>query len=228
VTRAKTQGERYALKLGERFGNRALILSSPLVEIEPISVEVDLNRVAALLFTSSNAVRIFSGLSARRDIPCFCVGDKTAAVAGEAGFRATSAAGTVGDLEKLVATQLAPNAGVCLHVRGRHVSGNIAVGLSERGYETRESVVYDQRHVPLNDEARRALGGSRPVVVPLFSPRTAQLFAKDIKNLPLKAVSVVCISQAVADKLRETELCNIRIARTPSATAVTREIDAIL
>jgi hypothetical protein len=64
-----------------------------------------------------------------------------------------------------------------VHLRGRHQRGDVAERLGPRATIRAAHVVYDQVALP----ARRGLcrgAGARPLIVPLFSPRSADLFAE--------------------------------------------------
>ena len=63
-------------------------LEEPLFEIRPVAAAPDLSQARGVVFTSSNAVAVASALNARRDLPCFCVGEVTAARAADAGWPA--------------------------------------------------------------------------------------------------------------------------------------------
>ena len=65
--------------------------------------------------------------------------------------------------------------GPCLYCRGVHVSTDLAAALQAKGCVTDEAVVYNQRSRPLTNAARQILTGRQPVVLPLFSARSALL-----------------------------------------------------
>jgi uroporphyrinogen-III synthase len=110
-----------------------------------------------------------------------------------------------------------------LHVRGEHSRGDIAGRLGE---QIGEVVAYRQVSVPLSEKAREKLAGKHEVILPLFSPRTAQLFFKH--DLQINApVHVVAISNAVKKVISGTnhaESINVSTAETPDATAMLRAI----
>jgi uroporphyrinogen-III synthase len=113
--------------------------------------------------------------------------------------------------------------GALLHVRGEHSRGDIAGRLSR---QVDEAVAYRQASVPLSEKAREILAGKHAVILPLFSPRTAQLFFKH--DLQINApVQVVAISSAVNEAIlgtNPTKNINILIAETPDAAAMLRAI----
>jgi len=163
-------------------------------------------------------VQHFAAGDPRRDFPAWCVGAHTAAVARTLGFAATAAGA---DAEALVAALSArPPAAPLLHPRGVHARGDIAARLSAAGIPTAEVVVYDQRALPLSPAALAAAAGSAPLVVPLFSPRTAALAAAGLRGAaaPLRAAA---ISPAVAEAWA-------RAGGTPAAVAVRPDAAAML
>lgn len=98
----------------ERAGLRPLVM--PLFEVEPVEWRAPgTSRFDGLLLTSANAVR--SGgdeLGRLRDLPAYCVGESTAAVAREAGF--SVAAVGEGGIDALLA--LIPGGLRLLHLCG--------------------------------------------------------------------------------------------------------------
>lgn len=128
-----------------------------------------------LIFTSRNGVRawIRSGLTG--PTRAYCVGDATAEAAQAAGFSAISAGGTAEDLGKLIREE-APTARL-VHLRGAVHRGDLAERLSAEGLAVRAVTAYRQQEKPLSAEALGVMNGGDPVLVPLYSPRSARLFA---------------------------------------------------
>ena len=82
------------------------------------------------------------------------------------------------------------------HIRGAHTVGQVADTLRAEGFACADLVAYDQVAVPLSEQARDALAGETPVILPLFSPRTAKLISR---YGPFAApIHAVAISAAVA------------------------------
>ena len=145
----------------------------------------------------------------------WCVGDRTAQAARTAGFDARSAAG---DAEALVASILtAAPPGPLLHLRGRDSRGAIAPRLTAAGIATDELVVYAQEPQPLTDAARTVLQGDGPVIVPLFSPRTAQIFAA---THPKARLFIAALSPAVLAALGDVRVEQATMATRPDAEAL--------
>ena len=127
-----------------------------------------------LIFTSRHGVAGFCRLTDRRDLPCYAVGEATAQAARAAGMVAVACGGDARALVQRIARDGA--SGPFLHPRGAHVAADIAGALRAAGHDARDTVVYDQQAQPLSAAARAALAGPDPVILPLMSPRSGQLF----------------------------------------------------
>ena len=190
------------------------VVISPLLTIGWVPVEFTGD--ATPIFTSRNGVEGFlrAGGVARGD--CWCVGGATAEAAQAAGFVAQAAEG---DAVSLIARILGSgDRGPFMHYRGQHARGSVAEKLNAAGRETGETVVYTQNTCDLSNEAKACLGGETPVIIPLFSPRTAAQFCRvAIFNAPLYAA---VMSAAVAAELEPMRLTKVEIAERPDAAAM--------
>ena len=155
-----------------------------------------------LVFTSENAVP-FAGPGRGR--PAICVGPHSAAVARAAGFDAITGPGDAIRLEPML-KDLPPG---WLHPHGRHIA---------RALPVEGVAVYDQQPVALNDRARAALAGGGPVMVPLFSPRSARLLSAQVQGARA-ALWVVPISAAAAGAW-DGPAARMAVAPTPDAEGV--------
>ena len=158
-----------------------MIVVSPLTELEALPADVNLAGISTLVFTSETAVTEFSGKSQNRDLPCWCVGARTADAAHRAGFSdVRHGSGNAADLVRdMVAIGVQ---GPCLHPRGVHAAGDVKTMLDSAGIEAREVILYDQPPCPLTLQARALLAARDPVLVPLFSPRAAALAAVEMRG----------------------------------------------
>lgn len=221
LTRPRPQAERFAAAL-RAAGTSAEVLIAPMQDIVFLPVPV-LPEDAVLIFTSENGVRAVgeTGGQGRR---AYCVGDRTARAAQDAGFRAVSAHGTADDLTALILGD-APNTPV-VHLHGTHVRGGVVERLRTAGLHTEDHAVYDQRPLPLAPDAKAALTSGRRVVVPLFSPRSATLFATDC---PQDAQpDLLCISAATKEALPHPLQRQATVVESPNGdamlTAVARQL----
>jgi uroporphyrinogen-III synthase len=170
-----------------------VVVESPVMEIARVPFAVG-EIPGGVILTSENGAEVAAGLGLPEGTVAWCVGDRTAEVARAAGLRDISADGDAEALLRLILS--APEAGPLLHLRGEHARGDIVPRLRAAGRAARDAVVYRQVELPLTAGARAALGGSAPVVVPLYSPRSAAILAR---QGPFAApLRVVAMSGAVA------------------------------
>jgi uroporphyrinogen-III synthase len=222
LTRPEASSRRMAAILTARFGDRVDLCVSPLMNIVLDARLPNLDGIRTLIFTSANGVAAYLAAQGPKTLPCYTVGDATAHAAQEAGLRATSAGG---DAEALIARIMADNApGPMLHLRGAHARGDIAERLSAQGCPVSQAIVYHQHAQPLSDQAASLLLGDRPVILPLFSPRSATLLANATITAP---VYVVAMSSNVADSVRFPVEQGV-IAPHPDFENVTEAIDGLL
>jgi uroporphyrinogen-III synthase len=173
------------------------------VVVAPLMAEVALPATLpdlvghALLFTSETGVRMALSLLGTSDLPAYCIGPRTAAVARRAGFRARVVGG---DAATLVTALPALHPPPLVHLRGEDTTGNLAVALTAAGTPTQELVVYRQSPCPMPAHARRLLERPGRVIVPLFSPRSARLFGAEVQGVDVRAdIRIAALSAAVAD-----------------------------
>lgn len=224
ITRPEPAGSAFARAVRARIGRAAAVERSPLMRILFEEAAPDLAGIAALIFTSRNGVAAFARLGPRRDIPCFAVGEATARAAREAGFDTVSAGGDARALVDLVRARAEP--GRYLHIRGQHAAGDVAQTLTAAGIDTREAVLYRQEALPLSPRAQDLLSGAAPVIVPLFSPRTARLFFQQAgAGAPLL---VAAISRNVAAEVPAGKAVKLLVASQPDAAGMMALIGPLL
>jgi uroporphyrinogen-III synthase len=153
---------------------------APVLRIAPVAHDSQALRVAqGLVFTSVHALTAAGAGQGRFAI---CVGSQTAGVARAAGFDVVEGQGTADSILPLIAKATVP----LIHPHGRHVAKILPVpGM----------VVYDQQPVVLTARAQVLLAGKIPVILPVFSPRSASLLSQQVKNAQA-GLWVVAISDA--------------------------------
>ncbi|HYH23400.1 MAG TPA: uroporphyrinogen-III synthase [Azospirillum sp.] len=188
--------------------------------------EPGLDDVQALLFTSANGVRAFTRRTGRTDRPVYAVGDATARAAREAGFESVeSASGDVYALAALVGGRCDPRGGLLLHVAGTTVAGDLGGMLAAKGFSVRREAMYEARpSTALGSATARALAEGQIDAVLIFSPRTARSFVRLVREAGLldrlRTVDALCLSPAVADAVRTSDLGpapwrHVRVAERP-------------
>lgn len=226
LTRPRPESQRFLRMLQQTMPHLRAVIS-PLIDIvlQPPPPDVA-DTAGGLIFTSLNGVRGFVKGCARRDLPVWCVGARTASRARAAGFTqihtASGDARALLDLLTGTPSARSPRAAPLLHLRGAHVAAPIAARLVDLGLPARDHVVYDQQPVPLDSAAAALMAGADPVVAPIFSPRTARLFVAELEALsgPSAELHVVAISDAAAAPLTGLEAVHLSVADQPNAEAV--------
>lgn len=198
------------------------VIMSPLIGIVHRGELPPMAAYRALIFTSVHGVEAYVAQNGPL-LPCYVVGGKTARAAQASGFSVRSVFENAANLIEGVIRNFV--SGPMLHVRGVHARGNIAQTLTNNAIPTDEAVLYDQPAIPLTDEAQAALSGANPVIVPLFSPRTAVLLAEFRPKPPLL---VAAFSQAVANAVSGLHITKLRIASRPDSDAMGVEVIDLL
>lgn len=223
LTRPEAQSRRFAAQFTVRFGKNWPIVIAPLQEIVALGAVVPEAR--ELIFTSENAVAPLVALSPSAGRRAWCVGARTARVAAQAGF---SVVCTGGNAQALVAEILAARpVGPLLHARGRHVASSVADTLNSAGIETFEVRVYDQIAQPMPANGAALLRGTVPVLAPVFSPRSAQLFAEAAAGASAQLM-IAAISAAAAKPCRALRPAGLEIAAQPDANGVLAAVARLL
>ncbi len=226
LTRPRAQSLRFADQCRGAIRGDFDILIAPVIRIEPLS-GVELPEAEAMIFTSENAVDAVAGKTRPRPVPAFCVGKQTAIAAARAGFVARAAGGNADSLAELI-RQAGPQ-GRLLHPRGEHQTGDLAARLCADGMQATSVVVYRQVGRRLSVAARAVLGRQAPVILPLFSQRSAQAALSQI-GVPGAPLHPVAISGRVADRVAALGAYRTVVSERPDAAgmvaAIARLIDA--
>jgi len=222
LTRPKTQSRALSQDIETAFPGKAICLVSPMIAITPTGELPNTSKFQAVLFSSVNGVQAFADLggTARK---CYCVGSRTKQAAQAAGLDAVSADGAAAELVSLVAMELHPEGGPILHIRGEHTTGDIAENLAAQGFIVDQAVLYKQLACDLTDAAREGLAQGNVQGLPLYSPLTARRIARILKEnptWPTQKLTALCISQNVADALRDLNLGRVEIATGPNGAAM--------
>ena len=208
LTRPEPASHRFAAEAAA-LGLEVVI--SPVLRIVPVAHDSARLAVAkGLVFTSENAVP-FAGEGRGR--PAICVGPRSAEVARAAGFDAVAGPGD--------ALRLIPMLGDLgegwLHPHGTHIAKVLPVpGMA----------VYDQLPVAPNAQALAALAGDRPVLVPLFSPRSARLLS-DAARAARAPLWVAPISAAAWESWT-APAARHAVAPTPDAPGILQALRELL
>jgi uroporphyrinogen-III synthase len=216
LTRPEAQSVDLAARLRAQID--VPILVSPILEIAPVPFTLPITP-RFLVLTSVHAAEAAraAGLAA---CPAFCVGDRTAEAARAAGLLPRSAAGDAGALLALL-KDAAPQ-GPGLYLRGRHAATDLEHELVRAGIDTHSVIAYDQLPRALTVEARALLHDAAPVILPVFSPRSARLLSAQAQEAtaPLDLIPI----SAKAAAAWEGPPASITIAAAPDGPSMEHAI----
>lgn len=193
LTRPLAASEKLVQQLGARGVDLPAVIS-PTMEVVPVPFDAGVVDTDDLVFTSANAVKAVAGRMDLRGRRAWVVGPRTGEAARDAGMETVSAEGDANDLVALIGKA---RPGRLVHLHGVHTRGDVAARLTAAGVPTVSLVVYDQRPLPLSAEAIALLSGEAPVLVPLYSPRSARLLGQASGQIAAPC-TIVAISRATA------------------------------
>jgi uroporphyrinogen-III synthase len=217
LTRPEAQSRAFAAALEAACPGRFRMVIAPLLEIVPRKEAIDTGGIAALAFTSANAVAAYAAAGADRRLPAYCVGEATADAARALGLAARAAEGDAARLAALIARD-AP--GPVLHPRGVHAAADLAGMLREAGIACRDVVAYDQRARPVTPEADALGRGGGIDILTAFSPRSGRLLAAAARCWDLRKTRILSISAAADAALGDLAAARRIIAETPSRASM--------
>ncbi len=203
ITRPQPGADAFAALLAD-----VPVVVSPLMKIEP--VDGDLSAADVVVITSAHAIPALDGQT------CYSVGHATTEAARAAGCDAIMA----GETAEAVAERIIADSpkGKIVYARGRHVAFDMVGALRAAGLMASDVVVYDQREAPLSEDAEALLSGGSPMIVPLFSARSARLF---FDACPTGAdLRVIAMSDGVARMVPAPHTRRLRVLPIPDAAAM--------
>lgn len=220
ITRPMAAGQAFCAQLQDV---RLSCILSPLLQIRSVDVSIQNDSYKSVILTSAHAACRLVALDVPKSRVVYCVGEKTALAARDAGYSAVAGPGDADGLVDWIPAQ--SPVGPILHLRGAHSRGDVAKRLTDTGLKTEEIVVYEQLACDLSTEAHQALEGDQLCILPLFSPRTAVILGEESR--PKAPIHVVAMSHAVADACSWAAPASITIADAPTADAMVHAIGNI-
>ena len=170
-------------------------IPAPIFKVAPLDWEAPgADGFEAVLLTSANAAR-WAGPKLLRftHLPCYAVGEATAAAAARVGFSDVR----TGPSDGAAVTALMGSNGVRTAF---HPCGRDHIGFDARGMRTQRRMVYQSDPLPaLPEEASAAL--KEGALVLIHSPRTGAEFARlvEVAGAAKEQIALAAISQAAAN-----------------------------
>lgn len=189
-----------------RAGFDPVIVSLTAILPLPVDGAFDIDGIDAVAVTSANALRHAPErlLSRLAELPLFTVGEATAAIAGEAGFRRiTTGSGDAADLANSLLANV-PTRATVLYLCGKVRRPDFERALGADGRKTVLLETYDTGRRDVVDAARQLLGsGSRFHAVLVHSSEAAVALANvlarpDVADLFDEAMLVAISARAAA------------------------------
>lgn len=210
ITRAEPGASRTAGRLAA-LGFEPLVAA--LLAIRALPQTPDLADVAALAFTSANAVAAFAALTPSRAHPVFAVGDATTRAARAAGYgEVLSAAGDLDALAALIGARWRDPAAVILHPSALRPAGDLAAGLA--GIAT-------VRTLPVYEAVETdALAPEAFDAVLIHSTRAGRALAARLAPGRAAGRVAAAISPAAAGPFAALPFAEVRVAPTPDEAAL--------
>lgn len=215
ITRPTQTASRFSTEVQALLSREVACIFSPAYDIQFLNFDKAQAKETTLIFTSANGVAAAKrvGLKGQR---AWCVGDRTAAAATDAGFRAHSANG---DVEALLAAILASGEdGAMTHIAGTFTRGDLVSRLTAHGILCDQITAYRQNQLSPSDAYLAASKGSDPLVIPLFSPRAALMVGIEFKA----PVHVVAMSKAICDAAIDMNVDTVVTVRAPTNLEMVR------
>lgn len=219
MTRPEAASEAFVADLAQRVVLGPVVIS-PVLEIVGLPHDPVEPGVAGIILTSAHALAHYRGPVS---VPAYCVGPRTTQAARAAGFDAVQAGETADALVDFIVSH--PPTGPIVHLHGRHTRGNVAPRLRHAGINVQERAIYDQQSRPLTSEAHALLDGERPVILPLFSPRSALLVCEEIGGHAPRWV--VAMSESVRDAAAQANARRMIVAPRPDGAAMCAAVSGL-
>ncbi len=218
LTRPQAASERFLGQVEAMLGHRIPAVISPVLEIQPVADIPDIGPEVTLIFTSGHAVEMARDAGVLADRKCLTIGERTTELAKTAGADAEVLGEDIATF--IAAAEKRPPESSALHLRGVHSRGDLASRLGALGWDVSEAIVYDQKSVPLSRAAERLLSINAPVVLPVFSPRSAR-FASSAGS-GAAPLHVIAMSEAVAQAWQGGG--SLDVLKNPTSDAMTLKV----
>ena len=202
---------------------RHMVLTAPLMEIVPrLNAVIPDRPWQALAATSANGIRALANPERFAKIPTLTVGPQSLKAALSAGLPAEAHGGDVNGLATYISTKLDPTAGPVLYLSGAETAGDLEAQLKNAGFDCTRVILYDAVPADTLGDLAAALRNRTVDAVLLYSPRTARIWMKLVKQEQLGADAAIpaylCLSRNVAAVLPES--WDIHVAETPDEHAI--------
>ncbi|WP_289042885.1 uroporphyrinogen-III synthase [uncultured Aliiroseovarius sp.] len=220
LTRPDPSNTEVLAQIKARFGETVPVIVSPALKIVPGQNWPDVSPYDVVIATSSHAIQ-----GPLHGKPVYCVGVRTADAASRAGGDVRHCALDAARLIEWMRTQ--PDPGAIIYLRGSHVATDIPAALDGLAIQGDAARTYRQEEQALSQAACEAIEGDAPVILPLYSPRSARLVGQAVKRIG-QQLHVIAISDAAAQAWRDQTGGTCEVTDDPTGEAMLDRIVAAL
>ena len=224
LTRPQAQAHHLADELTAKGVQPDQIIIDPIMKIAPVEAHCDIPVYTGLIITSANALSYLPTALRGSQLPCYCVGHSTSQDARALGLNAYHLADTAKALCDALPTR--SHEGPLLHLRGTHTTLDMAKHFRSTSLRVENLVVYEQIALPLQAETHEKLRQFSPVILPIFSARSARLLGKIA--LDWRPHWAVALSPAIAALCHEAGFGQITTAARPNRQAMMAVITPLM
>ena len=189
-----------------------------MVQIKPLTVKHPISDAHTLIFTSSNAVRLYSSQTKQRGQKVLCVGSVTQKTAENAGFTVSNIFETAQNLISFYETQTVHHNQI-VYPRAQIVSVDLVKELTAMGYVANDIILYQQIFLPLPQDAKTLIESSS-VVLPVLSQEIAKRVQAALIGLKPDDLTIICISPKIAAVFDDLTGVNIKISPKPDRVSL--------
>lgn len=192
---------------------------NPLIEIKPKTFQYNLNYAQALIITSLNGIRCFATQNSERSLPLFVVGQESLKLASSLEFKKIiSGNGTAHSLLPLIQEICSPTKQEIAYITGDYVHTDLVKHLIEQGFSAQRLIIYQTTESSsFTEQTQQLLENQKISAVTLFSPRSAQIFVKLLKNNRgiCQSLYGVCLSAEIANIVSGLPWKELYVAASP-------------
>jgi len=195
----------------------------PLHRVEHLTVPIE-GEFQGIILTSKQGASTLRNYPQLSSLPVYCVGDETARMAAENGFKNThSAQGDVHDLLGLIVKECVQGMRF-LYPSGEDIRHDLSQILKDHGFQCDQKVVYKiHDHTDLTPDEQALLHSKNITHIPLFSPKSAERLVRCVKAYRVDCASkiCVCLSEDIAMVAKDVKWHTIDVVLHPSRESMT-------
>ncbi|MEP1444328.1 MAG: uroporphyrinogen-III synthase [Hyphomicrobiales bacterium] len=201
------------------------VLVAPMLKTVFSKKPLDDEQKTDLVVTSRNGVRVLADIASeqmRADRILYTVGDATAALAHEAGFKnIRSSAGTVDQLVDLIGLPNLKDNKKLIYVCGRDRKGGLEDKLQAKGWRVDVAVRYHANCVDhFSADVLNAIKDQKIDAVLFYSNRTAEAFNALVERIKLSQstnlLSYFCLAKSIQSVFDREEGMQLYVAEQPN------------